>query len=445
MDGAINEAQLYGGHPDASNRALAGIRRISLGPENHAVVRKLIADQLAGAEYWVLVGGPPCQAYSVAGRSRMKHMPGFNSDARHLLYHEYLKILADHRPPVFVMENVRGLLSAKLEGQSMIVRIMNDLMNPHKALQGYEGESHLGYRLHGLSSGENQMFSDVPAADQFLVKAEKHGVPQARHRVFILGIRNDLQVEPGKLAYEESPTVADTIGNLPKIRSGLTGAPDTHSTWCGAVSSLDDMEIADDRKWLQVRDQLKKEATERGSLKERTASAYERVGSFQYRSLSFVMSDDRLRSLTGHESRAHMASDLRRYAFAAGFAKMTGRSPKLRDLPDELLPAHSNVTKGREADQFTDRFRVQIADRVATTVTAHISKDGHYYIHYDPVQCRSLTVREAARLQTFPDNYKFEGSRTEQYRQIGNAVPPYLAARIGEVVADVMDRIARQN
>ena len=144
--------------------------------------------------------------------------------------------------------------------------------------------------------------------------------------------------------------------------------------------------------------------------------------------------------LDGHESRSHMPSDLRRYAFAASFAAVTGKSPKLSDFPASLLPNHANVEQGREGKMFSDRFRVQLPNQPSTTVTSHISKDGHYFIHYDPKQCRSLTVREAARLQTFPDNYHFEGPRTAQYHQVGNAVPPYLARQIADIIADVLDR-----
>lgn len=136
-----------------------------------------------------------------------------------------------------------------------------------------------------------------------------------------------------------------------------------------------------------------------------------------------------------------MASDLRRYFYAETFAEATGRSPNLADFPKGLLPNHQSVEEGRTGKMFSDRFRVQLGDQTSTTITSHISKDGHYFIHYDPAQCRSLTVREAARLQTFPDNYFFAGPRTAQYHQVGNAVPPQLAHQIAEIVADILDSV----
>jgi DNA (cytosine-5)-methyltransferase 1 len=134
-----------------------------------------------------------------------------------------------------------------------------------------------------------------------------------------------------------------------------------------------------------------------------------------------------------------MDSDLFRYIYAACYARLRGKSPSLQHFPTDLLPAHLNVdTAIEDGGNFSDRFRVQVATRPSTTIVSHISKDGHYYIHPDPMQCRSLTVREAARLQTFPDNYFFCGPRTSQYTQVGNAVPPLLAKQIGNVVLDVL-------
>ena len=131
-----------------------------------------------------------------------------------------------------------------------------------------------------------------------------------------------------------------------------------------------------------------------------------------------------------------MVYDLYRYLYASSFAEKKKRSPLLEEFPEELIPAHKNATSG----QFNDQLRVQVATKPSTTVTSHISKDGHYFIHYDPEQCRSLTVREAARLQTFPDNYFFEGSRTQQYIQVGNAVPPLLAKQVAEIVYDLIQQ-----
>jgi DNA (cytosine-5)-methyltransferase 1 len=148
--------------------------------------------------------------------------------------------------------------------------------------------------------------------------------------------------------------------------------------------------------------------------------------------------------ITHHESRGHMRDDLHRYLFCACFGKVHGRSPKIRDFPQELYPSHQNIQRAVDGNMFDDRFRVQLANLPSTTITSHVSKDGHYYIHYDPEQCRSLTVREAARLQTFPDNYFFEGARTEQYHQIGNAVPPLLAQGIARSVFELLSAANRK-
>jgi DNA (cytosine-5)-methyltransferase 1 len=146
--------------------------------------------------------------------------------------------------------------------------------------------------------------------------------------------------------------------------------------------------------------------------------------------------DSRLHGVCNHSTRGHIFEDIQRYLFASCFAQ-TGSSPGLRDYPPELLPKHKNAISGH----FNDRFRVQAYGRPSTTITSHISKDGHYYIHPDPHQCRSLTVREAARLQTFPDNYFFCGNRTQQYVQVGNAVPPLLACKIAKIVRDFLNQV----
>ena len=134
-----------------------------------------------------------------------------------------------------------------------------------------------------------------------------------------------------------------------------------------------------------------------------------------------------------------MSSDLQRYLFCACFANVNWRrtipSPSKKDFPEELAPNH----KSWETGKFADRFRVQFKHKPSSTITSHINRDGHYFIHYDPTQCRSLSVREAARLQTFPDNYFFEGNQTQQFVQVGNAVPPYLARKIALIVFNIID------
>jgi len=441
LNGSLSLEQLYSRFPENRSHADATALRISLGPESHEKVRQLMSARLGGKGKWALVGGPPCQAYSLVGRSRMMGDPDFATDVRHRLYREYLKIIIDHAPPVFVMENVKGLLSSKIDGELTIKHILADLAKPKEAVDG--GANGLGYRLFSLSEAE----TPGPDADprMFLVRAEEFGVPQARHRMFIVGIREDISVSPGKLKPHKSPTLRQTIESLPPIRSGLSKAIDSFEAWSKEIEGFDPLSVRQRINGHGYAGDLFDAASSEvvrvpsGQLRRRSTS-YPAQTVTQHPALDYIY-DSRLDTLDGHEARAHMASDLRRYAFAASFASITGKSPKLADFPQDLLPAHQNVELGREGKMFADRFRVQLPDQPSTTVTSHISKDGHYFIHYDPLQCRSLTVREAARLQTFPDNYKFEGPRTAQYHQVGNAVPPYLASQIAAIIAEVLDRM----
>lgn len=436
----ITLKELHKLHPVQKDHADKSAIRVSLGAENHEHVRGLISDRLKKQKKWALVGGPPCQAYSLVGRSRMMGDPDFEDDVRHFLYREYLRIIIDHAPPIFVMENVKGLLSARVKGELVINRILADLTSPKDAL-GVSSNG-LGYRLHSLSEGELSGSETDPR--MFLVRAEKFGVPQARHRMFIVGIRSDIKVSPRLLRPHEPPTVKQTIGNLPKIRSGISRGPDSFDKWRAEIEGLDlgalykelnGQEYSDDLLELMRGDQTKQHIP-----LEKSSSRYPARSRLSHDMLDSIY-DGGLQVLDGHESRSHMPSDLRRYAFAASFASVTGKSPKLRDFPTNLLPEHANVQEGRAGKMFSDRFRVQLSSQPSTTITSHISKDGHYFIHYDPKQCRSLTVREAARLQTFPDNFHFEGPRTSQYHQVGNAVPPYLARQIAEIIGEVLDQM----
>jgi DNA (cytosine-5)-methyltransferase 1 len=233
-------------------------------------------------------------------------------------------------------------------------------------------------------------------------------------------------------------TIYEAIRDLPPLRSVLSQEPDSDQAWQLAVQT------AAESAWLY---ESAVDFEVRSAILEATNS----IGAGLKRGLEFVpgvpspkiwttwFRDDKLHGFCNHSTRAHIRKDLHRYLYAAAYGKVKGHSPNLNDFPKQLLPAHDNVKDALLHGKFNDRFRVQVADRPSTTVTSHISKDGHYFIHYDPTQCRSLTVREAAWLQSFPDNYFFEGPRTEQYKQVGNAVPPLLARQIAEIVANILE------
>jgi len=407
-----------------------------------------ISSSLDAHDLWVLIGGPPCQAYSIVGRSRMRNVDPerFERDARHLLYREYLRILAVHSPPVFIMENVKGLLSAKLNGGSLFTRILTDLQDPVDSITESEkpvsSKRRPVYRLYSLRQ-PSWSLSDPSA---FVIRMKSHGIPQDRHRVIILGVRDDLKLTPDLLEVSnEFISLNQVIGDLPKIRSKLPTREDSDAAWSDVIGKIPagiwfNNDAVDPRV---KREMLSCIAEMDASLPTGGRFIASRVGP---ESLSGWFVDEKMQGVCNHTSRSHMRADIERYFFASCFGRVHGRSPLLRDFPQSLLPKHDNVRHAIDGrGLFSDRFRVQLRDVPATTITSHISKDGHYFIHYDPRQCRSLTVREAARIQTFPDNYYFEGPQTSQYQQIGNAVPPLLARSVARIVRDLLMKTAVDN
>lgn len=434
---------LYASYPKQAQNAQRESWLAELGKENAETVHQRVSEALQGSERWVLIGGPPCQAYSVVGRVRNKGKKDYvaEEDQRHFLYKEYLQVLADHKPAVFVMENVRGLLSASVGDGRIFQRILDDLRDPPVAIK--HGRIHLGgsstgiarYRIFSLT--ERGLFEEASTPD-FIVRMERHGIPQARHRLILIGVRDDLgSVQPELLDDCDPVAVECVLYGLPRLRSGLSRQVDGAEAWC------QELQHVREQKWLKkapkaIRDELL------CVLDGLTLPPDDRGGEYieqeiqiEYKPEWFL--DDRIQGVWNHETRGHIVEDLYRYLYAACFAKVTHQSPDLHDFPPELLPAHNNVQVALDEGMFDDRFRVQVASKPATTITSHISKDGHYYIHPDASQCRSLTVREAARIQTFPDNYFFCGPRTAQYTQVGNAVPPMLAYQIAQIVAVMLE------
>lgn len=444
--GQISRKQLFAEFPREASAASGEAWCLELGERASAQVRGRIEGALGGRTDWVLIGGPPCQAYSNMGRSRNKGQQGYvpELDPRQYLYRDYLQVLADHKPAVFVMENVKGLLSASLGNTSVFERILEDIRDPVAALSRLGRQvagkraGAVGYRVCSLE--QSSMFGARSLTD-FVVKAERHGIPQARHRVILVGVRDDIDATALNTLQTSGPVDArSVIQGLPRLRSGLSGGADSGDSWRRVIQQ------ARSAPWLaELKANGNKDVSDRvlATAEEIRLPRCDRGGEFVAREGGVTndpawFSDERLGGVCNHSARSHMPPDVHRYLFASSFAAVRHRSPTLVDFPKSLLPNHANVSSALGGGNFADRFRVQVSDRPATTITSHIAKDGHYYIHYDPSQCRSLTVREAARIQTFPDNYFFCGGRTDQYRQVGNAVPPLLAREIAGLVADLV-------
>ena len=299
----------------------------------------------------LIVGGPPCQAYSVVGRARDKNK--MQNDKRNYLYVYYAKFLERYQPEYFVFENVTGLLSAKSpEGISYLESMRNVFRDV-----GYETE----YRT---------------------LSTDDYGVLQSRKRVIIVGRRgSETGYFPELEKWDPNVTVSEVLKDLPLIMAG------------------------------------------EGSEGPCNMSEYN--GQYLY---SASIRNDQV-PVTYHIARPHSDQDKKIYRIAVDKWNKKKKRLQYYDLPPELQ-THKNKTA------FTDRFKIVADDlRSAQTIVAHIAKDGHYYIHPDISQNRSLTPREAARIQTFPDDYYFESvsgvpGRTPAFYQIGNAVPVLLAENI---------------
>ena len=319
----------------------------------------------------LLIGGPPCQAYSSLGRAKDEN--GMQNDPRNFLFESYEKILTKFKPKIFVFENVTGLLNAKIGKEKTINIILKKLGKKYK-----------------LISNPNEM----------ILNSCDYGVPQVRKRIILIGVRNDIKIDPKEIynsiikthynpdsnANEKSNkkkfvTVKDAISDLPHLKPGEGEKLIKHKII----------------KWNEFLETIRKK-------------------------------DDN--NLLDHVARTHNDSDRKRYYEMSKnkwtFQELLNKKPSL------------NHSKQRV---FDNSYVVQFWDLPSRTIIAHLYKDGNQFIHPDFKQERTITPREAARLQSFPDDFIFEGSRTQQYKQIGNAVPPLMAEAIAKSIKNILKRI----
>lgn len=446
--------ELFKKYPDEYNKAKAEAWNAELGSENFPseLIDKKIKKALKDSNNWVLIGGPPCQAYSLVGRSRNQWRDNVDENEPKVhLYKEYLRVIAAHHPSVFVMENVKGLLSSRLNGKKIFHLILKDLQKPGEVFAQYKSPD---YKIFSLVKEPFEYVDGQPiyrSDEDYLIKSENYGIPQKRHRIILLGIRKDLcdRIEIIKPLSKKSDqiNIKSVIGDLPKIRSALNREYIGNIEKDGKIKRYYRNLKDTPDKWVQLINEFLCEIISINGLNESSKNLSISIPDCGKGSEFLICEtpsldnplkswyrDPKIGGISHHESRSYLIDDLKRYLFASIYSVTNERFPRLDEYARyDLLPEHKNALSGK----FADRFRVQLPDDPATTITSHISKDGHYFIHYDPRQCRSLTVREAARIQTFPDNYLFCGSRTSQYHQVGNAVPPLLARSIAKIVSNI--------
>jgi DNA (cytosine-5)-methyltransferase 1 len=353
LKGDIDRQSLYASVP---REEMESVINLSLSDDNNKEIFKRIDKLLDGKGVDLVIGGPPCQAYSLVGRARSKD--GMKSDPRNLLFLQYAKYLKKYTPKLFVFENVLGLRSAG--GGEYFSKMKHEF-------------DKIGYKV-----------------QDFLFNANDFGVLQNRRRIILIGYRRELN-----FSIPEFMPIGDRTY---KVQSVFHDLPKLHA---GEGKDKDDRYEKTTNKYLE--------------------EAHIRNG---------------IDVLTQHVCRPHTEQDKEIYRIAVDQLK-GGKRLDYTSLP-KRLKTHSNQ------HSFFDRFKVVDAKASsAQTVVAHIAKDGHYYIHPEIGQNRSISIREAARLQSFPDDFYFEGvkegrNRTSAFKQIGNAVPPLMAQAIASKLIEIM-------
>ena len=348
VKGKISRDELWLKIPE---HLIKSVINTEISPETLPSIFGKIDKQLGKQKVDLVIGGPPCQAYSVAGRAR--DPKGMTEDPRNHLYKYYVEFLKKYKRKMFVFENVPGILSANNGGYLELI---------------FEAVREAGYEL-----------------DKKVLNAKHFGVLQDRKRVIIIGWKKNLKCKY-PLFEEKEPQyeiLKDLFSDLPKIKNG-------QGKW-GVVEYA-----------KETNAYLEKSGIRNG--------------------VDFT---------SQHIARPNNQNDLEIYKIAVKKWVSENKRLNYAELPERLIK-HSNTKS------FTNRFQVVNHTGVSHTVVAHICADGHYYIHPDIKQNRSITVREAARIQSFPDDYFFEKSRTTAFKQIGNAVPVLMAEGIANKIKELL-------